>query len=1070
LPGEPKGSHYFHSFRDGLRRVTALLRFATTLSRQIILGQQFSLLKGKGHLVKRTALALFLASLVATIVSLRATGASGTGSISISDGTPILQDFNALSTSVTPSTALPNGWYLTEIGASAPPADGAYVGGTGSSNAGNAYSFGASGDTDRALGSLGSGSVTMIHYGAKFTNVGTGPITTLAISYDGEMWRRGTAVVDGLAFSYSTNATDLTTGTFTPIQGLNFTSPGSACSATTNTATNGNTSACRTSVSGTITGILVNPGATIFIRWTDVDTAGSDDGVAIDNVSVSATFSTDPTPPVATASATPNPVNPGQTITLAGTILTGFNPLSQRYTVSCDLSAIGGLNDEVLLSDSPNTSFNVLKTVASKPPLGSSQLPCSVVDDLERSSTFTIAITVLMPLSDACGADATPVSAIQGAGTLSPLTGQIVDVEAVVVADFQAAGGLSGFYVEAPDSEQDGNPATSEGVFVFSPLPASVADRVRVRATVAEFQSATGSLVSHLTELGTVTSVQVCSSGQTLPSPADVSLPVTSVSQWERYEGMLVRFNQQLVVTGNFSLGRFGQIDLAPEVLYQPTQQVGTAVTWGNAADLVARSLIALDDASTQADGGINGGTVAPYPPPGLSNANTLRVGALVNANGDNPPTPLVGILDDRFGAYRIQPVSSVTFSNAPNPRPDTAAIAAAVGARFRIVSANVLNFFVTLGSRGAATQTELDHQRAKIVAELANAGGDVIGLSELQNFQNGSTNGGTYTNDAIGNLTSALAAATGRDYRYVNTIDPLALAAGNVPTDNGTDAIRSGFIYDVGTVARVGFPALLSRNDQNRPTIAQTFQPVSGLHPEEQTFTVVVNHFRSKGSACGTGDDPLQGNCNGMRLAMANSVLSWLDTNPTSDPAGTNRRYVVIGDFNAYFGEDPIQAFVSNAPFTDTIDRLLGDGAYSFNFGSQSGYLDHALVNPAALPLVKAVAELHVNADEPAALQALDTNLKSATAQTAYFGPNEFAASDHDPIVIGFNPLRGDFDDDGKVSVSDRILLLDAIVHGNSGTGPIDRRMDVNQDGAVTMDDFLIWQSLFIDWQQRRK
>src|SRR5262249_33865436 len=154
----------------------------------------------------------------------------------------------------------------------------------------------------------------------------------------------------------------------------------------------------------------------------------------------------------------------------------------------------------------------------------------------------------------------------------------------------------------------------------------------------------------------------------------------------------------------------------------------------------VSRSLIALDDASTQSDAGINGGTVAPYPPPGLSNANTLRVGALVNAdaNGGNPPTPLIGVLDDRFGAYRIQPVSPVTFSNTGNPRPDTAAVANAAGARFRIVSANVLNFFVTLGSRGAATQTELDHQRAKIVAELAEAGGDVIGLSELQNFQNG--------------------------------------------------------------------------------------------------------------------------------------------------------------------------------------------------------------------------------------------------------------------------------------------------------------------------------------------
>src|SRR5262249_20660004 len=155
-----------------------------------------------------------------------------------------------------------------------------------------------------------------------------------------------------------------------------------------------------------------------------------------------------------------------------------------------------------------------------------------------------------------CGSAATPISSVQGSGLLSPLTGQIVDVEAVVVGDFQAAGGLSGFYIEAPDSEQDGNPATSEGMFVFSSTPANTADRVRVRGTVAEFQSATGSLVSRLTELSAVTSVQVCNPQQTLPSPIDVGLPIDDVSLWERYEGMLVRLVQPLVVTGNFSLGR----------------------------------------------------------------------------------------------------------------------------------------------------------------------------------------------------------------------------------------------------------------------------------------------------------------------------------------------------------------------------------------------------------------------------------------------------------------------------------------------------------------------------------
>jgi predicted extracellular nuclease len=710
--------------------------------------------------------------------------------------------------------------------------------------------------------------------------------------------------------------------------------------------------------------------------------------------------------------------------------------------------------------------------VSAQAALGASGLSCRITDDQTRSSTFTIPVTVLLPLDSRCAAATTPIGAIQGTGRLSPLAGQTVDVEAVVVGDFQNAGGLSGFYIEAPSAEQDPNPATSEGLFIFSSQVVNLGDRVRVRGSVSEFSSATGAAVSNLTELKDVPTsggVQVCSVDNVLPAPVDLVLPIDDVAHWERYEGMLVRFTQPLVVTGNFSLGQFGQIDLAPAVLFQPTQQLGSATTWTAAAAVVARSRIALDDGSTLSNTGLNGGTLAPYPAPGLSAANTLRVGARVNPDGAGGSLPLTGILDDRFGAYRIQPTSAVSFSNAPNPRPNAAAVAATAGARFRIVSANVLNFFVTLGSRGAATAEELDHQRAKLVAELTASGGEVIGLSELQNFANGQTNGGTYTNAAIADLTNALANATGRPYQYVNTIDPLKLSAPNTVSDNGTDAIRSGLIYDASAVTPVGVAALYYQNDQNRPALAQTFRPVGGLHPESQTFTVVVNHFRSKGSTCGpSSDDPFQGNCNGMRTSMALAVTSWLGGNPTMDPAGVERRIVALGDFNAYFGEDPIRMFAANG-YTDLIDALIGGEAYSYNFDSQAGYLDHAFANAAAGPLVKGIAELHINADEPAALQALNTALKSAAAQAAYYAPDGFAASDHDPIVIGFNPLRGDFDDDGEITAKDEVMLLHAIQADRRGRDVADRRMDLNQDGALDQSDHVIWTRLFVDWQTTR-
>jgi hypothetical protein len=121
-----------------------------------------------------------------------ASGSSGTGSVSIASPAGVSQNFNTLSNSASPSNTLPTGWYLTEVGTGA-AADGLYVVGIGSSNAGGAYSFGATSATDRALGSLGSGSVTPIHYGAQFTNNTGSVISSFTISYGGEVWRRGTA-------------------------------------------------------------------------------------------------------------------------------------------------------------------------------------------------------------------------------------------------------------------------------------------------------------------------------------------------------------------------------------------------------------------------------------------------------------------------------------------------------------------------------------------------------------------------------------------------------------------------------------------------------------------------------------------------------------------------------------------------------------------------------------------------------------------------------------------------------------------------------------------------------------
>lgn len=201
--------------------------------------------------------------------------------ISLLKDVPYSQNFNSLASSLTSST-MPVDWAFSESGTNA---NATYTAGTGSGNAGDTYSFGSTSATDRALGSLRSGSLVST-LGAQFTNnTGSGTID-LSVIYVGEQWRRGgSGNTDSLQFSYSTNATSLTTGTWTSVSALNFSSRD-----TTNTisALDGNATANRASVSSSINGIALANGASFWIRWTDFDVTGADDGLAIDDFSITA--------------------------------------------------------------------------------------------------------------------------------------------------------------------------------------------------------------------------------------------------------------------------------------------------------------------------------------------------------------------------------------------------------------------------------------------------------------------------------------------------------------------------------------------------------------------------------------------------------------------------------------------------------------------------------------------------------------------------------------------------------------------------------------------------------------
>ncbi|HUG30195.1 MAG TPA: calcium-binding protein [Candidatus Limnocylindria bacterium] len=199
------------------------------------------------------------------------------------------QSFDTLSTLGTGNaiSAAPGlgGWDLTESGGSARDNE-QYAASTGFFSDGDTYSFGASTALlDRALGGLRGVALAPV-FGAAFTNDTGSTIDKLDVAYTGEMFRAGVLnrnAADRIDFQLSLDATSLTTGTWTDYDALDFASP------TINTtvgAKDGNASAFRTELALQITDLAIENGASFWVRWTDFDITGFDDGLAVDDFSI----------------------------------------------------------------------------------------------------------------------------------------------------------------------------------------------------------------------------------------------------------------------------------------------------------------------------------------------------------------------------------------------------------------------------------------------------------------------------------------------------------------------------------------------------------------------------------------------------------------------------------------------------------------------------------------------------------------------------------------------------------------------------------------------------------------
>lgn len=770
------------------------------------------------------------------------------------DSLPVSGSFTYPSNGAAELTASPlnasgmSGWSIAPVSSSTAAKIRADA---GASSTASHLSNGTGTQSDRALGMLAS-SGYVGRAGLVLVNNTGGPLTRFTLSYTGEQWRVGGGVANTLTFAYAIGSTSITSGSFKTVSALSFTSPITSATAS---ALDGNAVANRVSISATVTEVPWGPGQTLVLRWSDVDDAGSDDALAVDDFSFSAE--------------------------------------------------------------------------AGPPPI------------------------------------ITRIHAIQSNVVTSPMVGSVVTIEAVVTGDFQGSNALSGFYLQERPVDQDADAATSEGIFVSDDgsYDVSLGEVVRVTGSVAEVSAVT-SLINP--------SFIVKTGSASLPAPVSLTMPPGSTSGFERHEGMLVQFTQTLTVTDNRQLGSTGQLVISsggaiesPTESLDPNDSPASGTSSSGTSNVAAisaqeslntRRQLVLDDGSLLSN---------PAPMPYLNAQQTRRRGDTTSS--------VTGFFSYANGMNKIQPVAPVTFIDT-NPRPATAPV---FGGRLKIAGMNCLNYFTTLGSRGAVLSGEFTRQQQKLVAQIIGLDADVVGLMEIEN--NGTV--------ALDSLLTALNTALGSPV-YARVPEP---------SGTGGDLIRVAMIYKPATVR----PDAISHTDGdavwNRWPLAVGFTELS----TDARFIACVNHFKSKSSTGATGADldqnDGQGAYNDRRKQQAARLITFLANLRSSSGVDA---VLALGDLNASSQEDPID-LLRAAGYLDQ-QALHDPGSYSYVFDGAQSHLDHAFATPSLSSQVTGAASWHINADEPVVLDY--TQIGKTAVQQALFTPSAFRAADHDPVLIGLN------------------------------------------------------------------
>lgn len=546
-----------------------------------------------------------------------------------------------------------------------------------------------------------------------------------------------------------------------------------------------------------------------------------------------------------------------------------------------------------------------------------------------------------------CQQTYTALSSIQGSQLQSPLSGTRQRVVAIVSHMTPS----TGLFIEQPLA--DGDPATSDAIWIEDSRigdTLKIGDQVLFEGTVAELGFAPHSL----TALTALTGFVVCAENQPLPLH-ETGLPL-SESQREALEGMRVQMQQNLVVTNVRDARTRNQVSLS----------LGARLT--AATELLPPGAEALKISNQNQDRQI------------VLQWTDYSDGSLFDATADDILVndgifQFSGVLSDSRHQYVV-----ITESLGWLPAIHKLPVPPPRQGNLRIGSLNVLNYFNGDGlgggfptDRGARTLQDFELQRRKLVSAIIAMNPDVLGVMEIENDGYG-------PESAIRDLAAALNRENPNDDWQIALPQTERLGGGPISVgilykDKSVKALGPANTLDSGAFAR-----------RSRQPLAQRF----AHNASDESFLVVVNHFKSKGSCPESGPESNQGDgqaCwNPMRVASADELDQWLNSlrNILDEP-----RIVVLGDFNAMRMEDPIQ-LMNDRGWIDQVAQFSHQPQHTYNFRGAAGTLDYIFTSVALNPFIVDARVWPINADYP--IGGIEN------------GAEYVRSSDHDPVIADFN------------------------------------------------------------------